>query len=115
MATWPGTLPDDFLVDAFSETLPDNTIRSKVEYGPAKLRRRATAAVRPIEGQLYMTTAQVATHDTFFVTTLKYGSLAFDWTHPRTGSSKSFRYVGVPNYSPSGINWIAALVLEILP
>ena len=61
MATWPGTLPDYVMQSGFSETLPNNVIRTKMEVGPPKMRRRGTAAPRPMKWKLYMTTAQVAT------------------------------------------------------
>lgn len=115
MATWPGSLPDEFLVSGFLETLPNNVLRSKMDVGPAKLRRISTAADRPITGQIYMSAAQVATHDTFYVTTLKSGSLPFDWTDPRTDASVSFRYFGLPTYERSGVDWIVSIKLELLP
>jgi len=115
MATWPGTLPDNFLQDNFSEKVPENVIRTPMDIGPPKMRQRSTAASRPISGNAYMTTAQVAIHDTFFVTTLSYGSLRFDWTHPRTGAAVELRYVNVPIYTPVGVGWNVTLNLEILP
>jgi len=116
MPTWPASLPDDFLQSGFSETLPDNVLRSKMDIGPPKTRRRSTAAPRPIAGQQLMTTAQVATFDTFFVTTLSDGAIGFDWTHPRTGAAITLRFVSPPAYVATGGDfWSITLPLEVLP
>ena len=118
MATWPITLPDDFLTQAFAETAPDNVIASTMEVGPPKTRRRSTAAVRAITGIVRMTTAQVATHDTFFTDTTYDGAEAFDWTHPRTGASVSFLYQpgAPPVYTNAGAdNWDVTINLLLVP
>ncbi|QLH37711.1 MAG: hypothetical protein HWD60_00095 [Defluviicoccus sp.] len=42
-AVWPSSLPQKPLVDGFSETAPNLVVRSPMDVGPAKVRRRATA------------------------------------------------------------------------
>ncbi len=116
MPTWPGTLPQKFSADGYDESPPDNLIRSKPDAGPAKVRRRTTANVRPYKTSLRMTSAQLDTLDTFYVTTLVSGSLAFDWQEPRSLSTKSFRFVSKPKYQAQGGDfWNVALDLEQLP
>ena len=118
MATWPGSLPTDFLEQGFSETAPDNVIKSDMDVGPPKTRRRTSAAVRPIKGVIKMTTAQVATHDTFFTDTTFDGAEAFDWTDPRTGASVSFLYTpgAPPSYQPDGGDyWLVTINLLTMP
>lgn len=117
MATWPATLPslNNFLSDGYSETPPDNVIRTDMDLGPAKLRQRGSAAPDIIEGKLRMTGAELAAFRTFYETTLFYGSIAFDATHPRTGASVSMRFVGVPQIAASGVTWIVSMTLEVLP
>lgn len=115
MATWPATLPDEFLEEGFSETLGDNTVRYQPDVGPPQLRRRATASPRRITGVMRMTAAQVDTHDTFYVTTLKDGSLSFDWNHPRTGAAATFIYSAPPVYQYRNGHWYVSRQLEILP
>jgi len=116
MPTWPVTLPQKFSADGYDESAPDNVIRSKPDTGPDKIRRRTTANIRPYKTTLRMTGAQVDTLDAFYVTTLLSGSLAFDWQEPRSGSTKSFRFVSAPKYSPRGGDfWNVALDLEQLP
>lgn len=114
MASWPGTLPQYLLQDGFSETLPNNSIRSKMEIGPPKMRRRGTGAPRLIPGKQYMTAAQVEIFDVFYESTLKSGSLRFDWISPRTQASKELRFVAPPVYTPMGANYIVSIKLEIM-
>lgn len=117
MATWPGTLPgfDEILADGYRETAPQNVIRTEMETGPAKVRRRGTAAPEMVSGTMLLTTAQVATLRTFFDSTISYGATEFDGTHPRTGASVSMRFMAPPQAAASGIHWLVTLNLEILP
>jgi hypothetical protein len=112
MATWPESLPDYLMQGGYSEKLPNNVIRTKMDIGPAKMRRRSTAAPRPIMGQMHMSKAQVATFDTFYETTLLSGSLRFDWVNPRTQTSKEFRFLEPPIYSAMGQDYVVSLKLE---
>ena len=114
MATWPGTLSQYILQDGFSETLPNNTIRSKMGVGPPKMRRRGTGAPRSIPSKQYMTAAKVVIFDEFYETTLKSGSLRFDWVSPRTQASKELRFTAPPVYTPMGAGYIVSMKLEIM-
>ena len=116
MATWPASLPTDFLKDAVEETPPDNTIRSKMGVGPPKIRKRSTSAVRKFACSQYQTTAQVAVLDTFFVTTLGDGVTEFTGlTHPRTGASVTFMFAEPPIYARQGLGYMVMFKLELLP
>lgn len=95
--TWPVGLPQDFLASASRETLPDVVLRTPMDAGPAKVRRRYTTNVRPVQGQLVpMTRAQVEIFKTFFNESLAGGSLAFDWIDPLTEDAVEFRFVCPP-------------------
>lgn len=116
MPTWPASLPQQVEMTDFQETVPNMLIRSSTDTGPPKVRRRFSAGVRPINGRQLLTKAQVATLDTFYVTTLTGGALAFDWVHPRTQAAASLRFVGPPVYTCLGPDaYYAAYQLEILP
>lgn len=115
MATWPATLPAPAL-NTLKESPPNNVIRTQMDKGPDKVRRRTTANVRPLSFTLKLTPAQVETLDTFFVTTTFSGADEFDYTHPRTGDPVTARFVGPPDYSEQeGVIYNAAIQLEILP
>lgn len=113
---WPGTLPQAPDWSGYQETSPNVAIRTQMDAGPPKLRRRFTAGIRPFSMQFLLTQAQVATLDTFYQTTLTGGTEAFDWTHPRTGAAASFRFVSPPQYSALGPNvYRATCQMEVLP
>jgi hypothetical protein len=117
MAAWPGTLPQLVAVDGYSEEPPSVTARTQMDAGPDKVRRRTTVGIRPLAVQLDLTKTQVETLDVFFVTTLKGGSLPFDWVDPRNQTAHSLRFVRPPVYRPQGsdVAWRAVMQLEILP
>ncbi len=116
MVAWPATLPQTPLIGGYKETVPDLALRTQMDTGPAKVRRRATAGVRPFQWPAILTTAQVATLDTFYVTTLNSGALPFTVNHPRTTVSESWRIVEPPEYVPlSGSLHRVNLKMEILP
>lgn len=114
---WPVTLPQLLRDEGFSEQPPDLSIRTSMSAGPAKVRRRQTATVRPFQARLTLTKAQVETLDVFYVTTLKSGSLRFDWVQPRTQAASDLRFTAPPRYSPASgdVLFNAELSLEILP
>jgi len=116
-AVWPASLPQEPLVEGFNERAPDTVIRTQMEAGPPRARRRFTAGIRHIECQVRLTPARVETLDAFFRATLAGGALPFDWTHPRTGAAATFRFVEPPSYAPvaRGTLWQGTLRLEILP
>lgn len=117
MPTWPGTLPQLVLTRGFSETAPWAVLRTDMDTGPAKTRRRSTAAPRPLSAQIKVTKAQVAVFDAFLETDLAGGALAFDWVEPRTQAAATLRLTAAPTYEPTagGSSWTITLPLEVLP
>ena len=49
-------------MEGFTEQAPNTVIRSQMEAGPAKVRRRFTSGTRNFDCQLYLSPAQVETH-----------------------------------------------------
>ena len=97
MATWPSKFKP--LTGSYSETPPDNVIRSSMDVRPAKVRKRTTCSVRPISFNVYVKNADMAEFDAFYVTDTSYGSLEFDFTHPRTKATVKARFTAPPSYS----------------
>lgn len=113
--TWPGTLPDP-LMRGFSQRRQSNVLRSQMGYGPAKVRRRSSAAISPVTNTIVLTGALVTTLETFHNTTLKDGTIRFNWTNQLTDATVEFRFTSPPQYAPAGPDlWNVALNLEILP
>lgn len=110
MATWPTTL----LVNRrnYTEEPPDRVLRTSMEAGVDKLRRRTTNAVRRVKFKLFLTDALVETLDAFY---LANDSLQFDFTDPRTDDAVKARFVTNPKYAYSETMWDVDVELEILP
>ena len=115
-AVWPPSLPQ--LPDVgHVESAPNTLLRTEMEVGPPKVRQRYTAGVRPVQMSISpLASADATTLDDFFISTLKGGSLPFDWQIPRSGATVSYRFIEPPKYEaihPG--SWRATFNLEILP
>ena len=112
---WPAGLPQLPLI-GWSEDLGKTTARFQTDAGPAQVRQRFTAGVRQLTMPLALTETQMDTLDTFYTTTTSGGALAFDWQHPRTGATESFRFLAPPNATEvtHGL-YRLSLSLELLP
>jgi len=116
MPSWPSELPYTPLIRSYGEKAPNVTIRTSMDIGPAKVRRRFTNGIREFSFDLQLNGAQLQILDDFFMNDLAGGSIAFDFTSPRTEQPVSMRFVNPPQYSARGGNiWIASLDLEALP
>lgn len=120
MAAWPATLPQAFFVGV-SETKNNNLLRTKMDSGPDKVRRRFTAVGKKVVTPIILTGTEKQIFDTFFETTIKDGSLSFAWKDPTDDSTKNFRITKPPKFvcvKPGTIEtreWRATLAMEILP
>ena len=113
---WPIGLPQRMNASGFTETLPDLALRTEMDAGPRKARRRFTTGPATIEGTVTLRGSQPALLEAFYRDTTAGGTLAFDWTHPRTGALASLRFTGPPAFAPvAGDVWRATLKLEVLP
>lgn len=113
---WPASLPAP-IQDGYGESPPNTTIVTQMDAGPAKVRRRYTAAPRKLTLTYHLTAAQIADFDAFYVSTSKSGSLAFNWTHPRTGASVEARFAPgtAPNYAAVDHEGEVSCQIEVLP
>lgn len=115
MAAWPYQLPPPAL-NTFREALPDNRLRSNMDKGPAKVRRRSTANIAPMSFSLNLTDSQWAILKTFFNDTTFGGTEVFDFDHPKTGEPLRCRFVEVPEASDrEGVINIVPISLEVMP
>ncbi|MFN0133434.1 MAG: hypothetical protein ACKVW3_13020 [Phycisphaerales bacterium] len=119
---WPAGLPQAPIVARYSQVDQDRTVRSAMDVGPAKVRRRATAAIETCEIELKLTRAQVATLKTFFRDTAQAGAVPFEWKHHQTGNPIDYRFTRPPTFSPSAPRqaagteyWMASFTLEAMP
>ena len=117
--TWPSSLPPKPIKDGFSEVGGVNVIRTPMELGPAKTRRRSRIA-KPVQVAFVMTKAQIVTLENFVENTL-FGVRRFNFTHPRTWATIEVRIVpggeGVfYTLTPLGSDWYrVSMTFEVLP
>lgn len=121
MATWPGTLPQYFEVGVL-DTRQQGFIRTEMDTGPFKQRKRFTAVSRFLTGTMLLTGTERATFETFYVTSINQGADAFDFIDPSTFATVSARFVQPPTLSAVAgggtagtAQWRVELALEVLP
>lgn len=116
MAAWPTSLPQLPLVSGFAQTAAGGTVVTEMDVGPAKRRRRYTLERVRVQIALVLTTAQIATLETFWTTTLAGGVDAFDWVSPITRASASCAFLSRPRYTAIGASkWSTEFEIEVLP
>lgn len=95
---WAVGLPSGFLLDkTFQRGGHGNTIRNETVSGRVKTMRVSTKTHRVIDGAMAMTTAQLATFETFYRTTIEDGSLPFQGlTNPFTGANTVWLFLEDP-------------------
>jgi hypothetical protein len=97
MDTWPTTLPQRLSSDT---TVKDDESRaiSDMDAGPASVRNRFTAITQTVKGSMVLNGSQLAIFNTFFRTTIKHGSLSFNWIHPFTEEAVEIRFKSKPEW-----------------
>lgn len=115
MPTWPNTLPKPG-PGGYSESLQSGLLRTDMEMGPPKVRRRFTATSTLIEMRMVFTAAELATLESFYKNDCLAGALPFDWNHPRTGAAIKARFVAPYSVGSVGRGyWPVSLQVEVLP
>lgn len=112
---WPPSLPQRPTVGGYQERFAETVVRTAMDVGAAKTRRRFTSAPRQFEAIFRVNKTQADTLKLFFENTTAGGSLPFSWVHPREGSVGEFRFMEVPRISAvTGTLFSAAIKLEQL-
>lgn len=115
MTTWPGTIPSEFEQGGYQEAFANNTIKTSMDAGPPKRRRRTTASIKLFSGFIMMTDAEVALLETFYYDTIGEVNV-FDFTHPRRDTTVQVVFAEPPSLtyiSPN--NWRVGLKFEEQP
>lgn len=123
VASWPSTLPQAPLAAGYREGLGETTLRTQMEIGPAKTRRRSTAAPRPLDWPLVLTRAQLAILRGFIDSDLEGGALPFTIREPLDDAEtllvrllEPIEWQALPAVGSDGAQMVATtLKLEVLP
>lgn len=113
MPTWPSQFCP--LINSYQESPPDNVIRTKMDKGPDKIRRRTTANIRPVSFKMFLKNEDIQILDDFYVIETFSGSEPFDFINPRSKQSVKARFVSFPIYSNRSTGYEVSVQLEILP
>lgn len=110
MAVWPASLT--ITKENYSEKPANRVIRSEMDVGPAKIRRRSSAGVREVSFKMLLNDTQLDALEAFYD---ENDALAFDFTNPRTEETVRARFTEPPTFSLSETLWEVRVVLEVLP
>lgn len=94
---WPSVLPD--CPQTWNEVDKPSTVRSEVDVGVAKVRRRYTRELTSISASLTLKRSEYDNLINFYRTTLKDGLYSFNYKHPYTGVMLEIRFVNPPTIS----------------
>ena len=94
MPTWPNFMPEPKLAEITIGAPIGAVLRTDMDAGPAKQRRRFTAAPRAVSLSFEPVSGFYVTQfEAFFSNDLAMGALAFDMPHPITDLVNRFRFV----------------------
>ncbi len=89
MAVWPASLKQ--CPQTWSEQPRDNLIRTGVDVGLGKVRRRYTAAITDVRMTVTMTMADYRTFKAWYLSDIQQGALPFMYKDPVSGNVQQYR------------------------
>lgn len=102
MITWPESLQQLLNEAGFAQSFGETVIRTDMDIGPAKTRRRFTRGIDTFTSTIDLERDLYQTFRDFYDTTLNGGTLYFEFEHPITGDLEEFRFTAPPTISPLG-------------
>lgn len=101
MTAWPVGVPSEFEISGYQEPFTDSSIKSSMDAGPPKRRRRFSAMTREMSGNIIMTGSEVTDLETFYYDTIKQVG-EFTFLHPRKGTTINVVFNGAPSVNAIG-------------
>jgi len=89
---WPGSLPKTLFINGLSAKRKTSVIRTAMDAGPKKTRRRYTASTKDFTGKMLLNSEQRLTLEQFYDVTLAGGVYRFNFTDPQTLVTAEFRF-----------------------
>ena len=114
MATaWPSSLPTCILQDGFGQQARPNNIRTKMEAGLDKIRRRYTTPIVDSTPAMVLSFTQYEAMEVFYNTTLQGGTLSFNFTDPADDTQYEYQFLSPPSYTSYGpLNYLVQMQWE---
>ena len=111
---WPELLPADFLAEGLTIQPQSNVIRTSMDAGPKKARRRYTARSTIFSGAQRLDAAELAVFERFYHAALADGALRFYYKDPVSNQLAEFRFTEDYAATEIGGLWEVTLSLERL-
>jgi len=111
---WPDLLPAEFLAEGLSIQPQSNVIRTTMDAGAKKARRRYTARTVKYSGKQRFDTLELDVFEQFYHTMLADGVLRFNYKDPITQKEAEFRFTEDYTVTEIGGLWEVTLPLERL-
>ncbi|MDR0443276.1 MAG: hypothetical protein LBH44_07720 [Treponema sp.] len=89
---WPAELPATLLMAGLSKQPQNNVIRTSMDAGPKKARRRYTARSVKFSGRQVFSALELDVFEQFYQTILADGVLRFNFTDPVSLETGEFRF-----------------------
>jgi len=89
---WPDTLPKTLLMDGLSAKRNTSVIRTSMDAGAKKTRRRYTVSTMDFTGKMLLNSEQRLTLARFYQSALADGVFRFNFTDPQTLETAEFRF-----------------------
>lgn len=97
---WPSTLPD--CAESWEEQDVPVTVRTSMDVGPPKVRRRYTRTMRNVRVGFTMTHEQANAMRDYFELDLQGGTIDHQFVHPFRDELQTFRFVEPPTINSMG-------------
>ena len=112
---WPVSLQQIVNSDGFAFSYGETAIRTSMDIGPAKVRRRFTKPIDTLRVTINLTTSEQEDLYFFYNTDLNGGVTTFELDHPITGDLTVFRFTSAPQVTHlGGGNFRASMEWEIV-
>lgn len=114
---WPVSLQQKVNTNSYQEKIGETTIRTTVDTGPVKVRRRFTRPVNTSTVSFILNNAtEYTTFLSFYNTDVNGGVSVFQLVHPITGVLTNYRFTGPPVIHPlGGFVFEASMEWEAMP
>lgn len=90
--SWPEALPQVLILDGLSAQKNSNVIRTSMDAGPQKARRRYTIQSKNFDGTVILSEEQRELLEYWYDNTLGNGTLRFKMKDPQTLQTAEFRF-----------------------
>jgi hypothetical protein len=109
--SWPAELPATLSLEGLSAKQESNVIRTQMDAGPKKTRRRYTANTKTFTGKMLLTPSQSLILEQFYHAALADGALRFNFTNPLTLEVQEFRFT--EDYTEAAVDGLFEVSLPL--